>query len=41
MKVYGFSFKSEAIWMLLGSVVPFVIGTLPAVLLWLVPKALS
>jgi len=41
MKFYGFSFKSEAIWMLLGSLIPFVIGTLLAVLLWLVSKALS
>ena len=40
MKLYGFSFKTEAIWMLLGSLVPFVIGTLLAVFLF-VPKALS
>jgi hypothetical protein len=41
MKLYGFSFKREATWMLLGSLTPLVIGTLLAVLLWLVRKALS
>ena len=41
MKFYGFSFKSEAIWILLGSLVPFVIGAPLMVLHWLVRKALS
>ncbi len=36
MKLYGFSFKTEAIGMLLGSLVPFVIGALLMVLHWLV-----
>jgi len=40
LKVPGFSFHTEPFWMLMGSVVPVVIGILIVLLVALVRKAL-
>jgi predicted membrane-bound mannosyltransferase len=35
MKVYGFSFKNEAIWMLVLSLAPAIVGALILLIVWL------